>query len=308
MRPLTVALLLVTASLAAPAFLRADEPTAPPIAVERLDDGLWMITGPGGNVVLCAGADGALLVDAEVAAAAPRLLAVADSVSAQRVRFLVNTHYHYDHVGGDSAAAAAGAVVVAHRNVYLRMSTPQTLPDFGMTFPAAPVRALPAVTFSDSITLHVTGREVRVFHVPPAHTDGDAVVWFPAADVLQTGDVFFHGEYPFIDVHAGGSLDGTIRAVDRLLALAGPRTRIVPGHGPLGDRAALAGYHDMLVTVRDRMTRLVRAGKTLAQLQAAKPLADLDATWGKGFMSPDDFLKVLYGDLGRVQHPAGARR
>jgi glyoxylase-like metal-dependent hydrolase (beta-lactamase superfamily II) len=270
-------------------------------------DGLWMLTGAGGNIGVCAGGGEVLLIDTQYGPLVPRIRAVVDSLTGGLpVRFVLNTHYHGDHVSGDSAMAAAGAVIVAHENVRQRMSVAQHNSTFDVTMPAAPAEALPAVTFADSITFHLGAREVCVFHVPPAHTDGDALAWLPAADALHMGDLFFNGFYPVIDASAGGSIDGMIRALDRILPLAGPATKIIPGHGPLGDRAALLRYRGMLVTVRERVTKLVLEGKTLDQVVAAKPTADLDGTWGLGFMKPDRFLKMVYQGLAR--DPAGSKR
>jgi glyoxylase-like metal-dependent hydrolase (beta-lactamase superfamily II) len=268
------------------------------VGAQPVADGLWMLTGAGGNIGVCAGGGEVLMIDTQYGPLVPRIRAVADSLTgSQPVRLVLNTHYHGDHVSGDSAMAAAGAVIVAHENVRRRMSVAQHNSTFDVTMPAAPAEALPAVTFADSLTVHLGVREVRVFHVPPAHTDGDAVAWFPAVDALHLGDLFFNGSYPVIDASAGGSIDGMIRAVDLILPLVGPATKVIPGHGPLGDRAALLRYRDMLVTVRDRVTKLVRAGETLDQVVAAKPTADLDATWGQGFMKPDRFLRMVYQGL-----------
>jgi cyclase len=274
----------------------------------KLADGLWMLTGAGGNLLLCAGPDGALLVDAQYGPLARQIRAAVDSLSEGRsLRFVVNTHYHGDHVGGDSAMAAAGAAIVAHENVRRRMSVDQVNPMFGRNTPAAPAAALPILTFGDSLTFHLNGLEVRILHLPPGHTDGDAVVWIPAADVLHTGDLLFNGTYPVIDLSAGGSIGGMIRSLDLLLPLIGPTTKIVPGHGPLADRAALLRFRDMLVTVRGRVAKLVKEGKTLEQIKAAKPLADLDVVWGTGFMKPDTFLGVVCSDLVRERRGAPKR-
>jgi cyclase len=270
------------------------------IRPERLADGLWMLSGVGGNLLLCAGPDGALLVDAQYAPLAAKIRAAADSLGGRPLRFIVNTHYHDDHVSGDSALAAGGAVVIAHENVRRRVSVSRFNAIFAETIQAMPRQGWPAVTFADSVTLYLNGHELRVIHLPPGHTDGDAYVWVPDADVLHTGDLLFNGTYPVIDVSAGGSIGGMIRSADALLALVGPGTRIVPGHGPLADRAALLRFRDMLVTVRDRVTELVRAGRTLEEIRAAKPLADLDGVWGRGFMKPDSFLGVVYSDLVRA--------
>jgi cyclase len=272
------------------------------IRPERVADGVWMLRGAGGNLALIAGPDGCLLIDAQFGPLAGRIRAVTDSLAPGRpVRVVVNTHYHDDHVGGDSAWAAQGAIVVAHENVRARMCAEQRNTTFRDTTPPYPAVARPLLTFRDSIVLHAGAQECRVVHVPPAHTDGDAYVRILPADVLHTGDLLFNGTYPVIDVAAGGSLGGMIREVDHLLALAGPDTKIIPGHGPLADRVALVRFRDMLVTVRERVTRRVREKQTLEQIVAAKPLADLDGTWGTGFMKPESFLRVVYSDLVRGQ-------
>jgi cyclase len=295
-------LLLLLACLVPPGAARAQRDFSQVvIRPEKLADGLWMLTGVGGNLLVCAGPEGVLLVDAQYGPLAARIRAVADSLSGGgTLRFVVNTHYHGDHVSGDSAMAAAGATIVAHENVRRRMSAPRFNETSGTTTPASPARALPVVTFGDSLTFHLGGPDIRVFHLPPGHTDGDAVVWVPAADVIHTGDLLFNGTYPVIDVPAGGSIGGMIRSLDALLPLIGPGTRIVPGHGPLADRAALLRFRGMLETVRDRVAKLVGEGKTLEQVTAAKPLADLDAAWGAGFMKPEAFLRVVYADLSRA--------
>ena len=170
---------------------------------------------------------------------------------------------------------------------------------FGDTVPASPPGALPIGTFTDSLTFHLNGQEMRAFHVAPAHTDGDVIVHLPATNVVHMGDTFFNGTYPVIDVSAGGSIDGMIAADDRVLALCDAGTTIIPGHGPLGDRVALQAFRDMLATVRDRIRPLVEARKTLAQVVAARPTADLDESWGKGFMNAERFVGAVYADLSR---------
>ncbi len=274
------------------------------IEAEPVAEGFWMLTGAGGNIGVCAGPGGVLMIDTQYGPLVPRIRAAVDSlVGGAPVRYVLNTHYHDDHISGDSAMAAAGAVIVAHENVRARMSVTQHDTTFDETIPPAPPQALPSITFADSLRFHLGSREARVFHLPPAHTDGDAVVWLPAADALHLGDLFFNGFYPFIDASAGGSIDGMIRALDRILPLVGPGTRIVPGHGPVGDRAALLRFRGMLVTVRDRVAKLVRAGKSSAEVVAAKPTADLDATWGRGFLKPDVFVKMVVQGMARTGAP-----
>ena len=270
------------------------------IRAEAAGLGIAMLAGAGGNIGVCAGSDGVLIVDDQFAPLSQKIRATVDSVSGGKpIRFVVNTHWHGDHTGGNEKLAALGAVIVAHDNVRRRLGVPQVVAGVKDTIPAAPAAALPIVTFNDSISFHVNGEEVRVFHVAPAHTDGDAIVQFVHANVVHMGDCLFNGIYPRIDLSSGGSIDGMIAADERALRVIGPETKVIPGHGPIADRAALVAFRDMLVTVRDRVRALIRAHQTLEQAIAAKPTADLDPRWGSGFIKPDQMVETVYTDLSR---------
>lgn len=263
------------------------------IEAETLRGGVSMLTGRGGNLALSAGPDGVILVDDQFAPLTDKIRAAIAELSSEPLRFVVNTHWHGDHTGGNENLGKAGVLIVAHDNVYERMSVDQFQATFNRTVPASPKAALPVVTFSRDVTFHLNGQEVYVFHVDPAHTDGDSIVHFRGANALHMGDTFFNGIYPYIDLGSGGSVDGVIAAADRGLALADEKTHIIPGHGPLGDRAALQAYHDLLVSVRDRVKKAIADGQTVDQVIAAKPTAEFDATWAGGFMKPDDFVRIV---------------
>jgi cyclase len=260
---------------------------------------VWVLYGAGGNMGLCAGADGALLIDDEFAPLSAKIQAAVKQASDQPIRWVVNTHWHGDHMGGNENMATAGATILAHDRVRTRLMEGQDNKFFGRKIQPASGKTLPLITFNDSTTLHVNGEDVLVFHVAPAHTDGDAIVWFPKANVIHMGDTFFNGFYPIIDLESGGSIDGMISASARVLPRIGADTRVIPGHGPATDKATLQKYHDMLVGVRAAVAKLVTEKKTLEQTVAAKPTAPWDDAWGKGFVKPEVFTTVLYTELSK---------
>jgi glyoxylase-like metal-dependent hydrolase (beta-lactamase superfamily II) len=263
----------------------------------KLAEGVYMLTGSGGNIGVSVGEDAVFIVDDQYAPLTERIKAAIAAISDKPVRFVLNTHWHGDHTGGNENLGQAGALIVAHENVRKRMSTEQFMRELGNKVPPAPKAALPIVTFNDGVTLHINGDDIHAFHVPPAHTDGDALVHFRKANVIHMGDIFFNGFYPFIDLSSGGSVDGMIAAAEKGLSMADASTKIIPGHGPIGDRKALDAYIQVLRSARDRVKKLVDAGRTADEVVAAKPLAEYDATWGKGFMPPDRFLRILHSDL-----------
>ena len=267
------------------------------IKVVPVATGVYMLEGAGGNIGLSVGKDDAFIIDDQYAPLVPKIKAAIATVTPKPVRFVVNTHWHGDHTGGNESMAGSGAIIFAHENVRRRMSKEQFLKEFNWRTPPSPPAALPVITFSDTITFYMNDDTLHTFHVRNAHTDGDAIVVFRKANVVHMGDTYFNGFYPFIDVSTDGSLIGMIAAANQVLAMTNGSTRVIPGHGPLATRADLVRYRDMLATVRQRVGRLVAQRRTLQQVIAAKPLADLDEAWGKGFLKPEQFLTLVYSSL-----------
>jgi cyclase len=275
----------------------AQEPP-PELQITPVAPHIFMLSGPGGNICLVTGDNGALLIDAGYEQLAPKVMAAIREKTDKPLRFVINTHWHLDHVGGNQAFATTGTQIIAHDSVRKRMSAEQLLGGLDRRMPPAPAAALPTLTYASALTLHGAGQETRIVHFDPAHTDGDSVVFFDRPNVVATGDLYFNGLYPYIDVNAGGSIDGMIAAADRLLELVHPDTKIIPGHGPLSTPQELRAFRQMLVTVRERVQPLVQAGQTRDQVLAAKPTADLDEKWGRG-IPPDVFVGVVYDSLTR---------
>jgi glyoxylase-like metal-dependent hydrolase (beta-lactamase superfamily II) len=263
-----------------------------PIAVQRLRGNLSLITGAGGNVVLLDDAEGVLLVDSAIDGR--RVEATAGSLTTAPIRYVVNTHWHFDHTDGNEWLALRGATIIAQENTRRHLSRATRVDDYGETFPPRPAAALPRTVFADRHLLAIGGATVTLVHYDPGHTDSDISVRFPNEDVLQVGDTWWNGIYPFIDYSTGGSIDGLIAAARwNLMAVSGD-TLVVPGHGPAGDRAGLAVYYDMLVAVRETVAGLKGRGFTLDEVIAGRPTAAFDDTWGNGLVGPEFFTRLVY--------------
>ncbi len=254
---------------------------------------IYMLMGAGGNLGVSTGKNGVFLIDDQYAPLTEKIIGAISKISDQPLKFLINTHWHFDHTGGNENVGKGDTIIVAHDNVRKRMAAGQMMKAFNFEVPPASAHALPVVTFPTALTFHWNGETIEVIHFPGAHTDGDAVIFFKNANVIHTGDLFFNGIYPFIDGQSGGSLKGMILSVDKILARADDSTKIIPGHGPLGNKADLKAYRDMLQEVHKRIASLQKDGKTVEEIVAAKPTADFDAQWGSGFLNPDQWVTIV---------------
>jgi glyoxylase-like metal-dependent hydrolase (beta-lactamase superfamily II) len=263
----------------------------------KLSDTVTAIQAHGGNVAVSAGEDGVFIIDDQYKPSIEQLLAVVKGVSDQPVRFVINTHYHGDHVGGNETVGAGGGVIIAHDNIRKRMSTDQFNNFWNDTTPAWPDGALPVITFNDRVTLHLNGEPVTAYHVPRGHTDGDSIIHFPASNIVHMGDIFFYGLYPFIDLDGGGTLQGMIAGVELGLELSDGNTKIIPGHGELTDRAGLKAYHGMLVEMRDIVQGMIDKGMSLKQVVKANPTSKWDEELGNAFIKPDSLAVFIYNSL-----------
>ena len=276
---------------------------AAPIQTQKLADNVTMLSGPGGSVVVLNGPDGKFVVDNFVAPAWPRLKEALDGLGDAPVKCVIDTHWHFDHTDNNAPLHAAGATVLAHENTKKRMSEPHDLPVLyrapnralaGLHFDPSPVAALPQQAFRATYKLQANGESLALQHVAPAHADTDIYVHFEKANVIQMGDLFFNWMYPYIDPSTGGKITGMIAAADKILSLAGNDTKIVAGHGPLGNKADLTKFRDMLVTSRDRIEKSKSAGKSAQEAVSEKPFADLDPVWGNGIINSEQWVQIVY--------------
>jgi glyoxylase-like metal-dependent hydrolase (beta-lactamase superfamily II) len=265
------------------------------VTVQTLRRNISILSGAGGNIAVLTGPDGKLLVDAGIMTARPHLSEALASINGDPIQQLINTHWHFDHTGGNEWVHEAGASILAHENTRKHLSQPTRVEgNWQYTFPASPAGAIPSTVFKDEHTLDFNNTTLSLNYYSPAHTDSDISVYFPEADILHTGDTFWNRDYPFIDYATGGSIDGQIRAAEANIALATDKTIVIPGHGAVGAKADLILFRDVLVEIRDRVAALKKQGKSLPEVVAAKPGARYDKEWGNLFQSPSDFVALVY--------------
>ncbi len=264
------------------------------VTVQPLRSHISVLLGAGGNIAVLTGADGKLLVDAEIVTSRPNVSAALAGINADPIRQLINTHWHFDHTGGNAWLHQAGASILAHENTRKHLLKDTRVEGWHYTFPASPPAAIPSTVFQEDHTLHFNGATLVLKHYSPAHTDSDISVHFTEADIFHTGDTFWNRNYPFIDYSTGGSIDGQIRAAELNLAKVTDKMIVIPGHGAVGGKADLLLFRDVLVDIRDKVAALKKQGRSLPETVAAKPSARTDEEWGNGFINPARFLALVY--------------
>jgi len=305
----TIAVVATIMALSGPALAQQPPAAAPPppdfskveIKTTDLGSNCYMLEGQGGNITVAVADDGIIMVDSQYAPLHDKIKAAIEAISKQPVKYLIDTHYHGDHTGGNEAFARDGVTIVSQINVRNRLAAGTTNGLTGVKTPPAPLGALPSDTYTNFSKIRLKGRVADLKHIANAHTDGDTYVWFKTANVLSTGDTFTNGRYPNIDFANGGNVRGMIAAADAYLKLTNAKSRIVPGHGPVADKAALTEYRTMLVTARDRMAKLVKEGKSEDEVIAAKPFGDFDAKWAPTELASKNFVRVVYHSLADKQ-------
>ena len=285
---------IFTGSMLMTPVIQADEVD---ININQVSKQVFMITGKGGNIGLIIGKDGTFLIDDQYAPLTELIIKAIKSVGGSHPKFLINTHYHGDHTGGNEKLGQGGTLIFSHDNVRERLVTGSFIKAFNKKREGLSKVGLPVVTFSEDISFHLNGETIHAIHAPYAHSDSDSFIHFKTANVIHTGDLFFNGFYPFIDVNHGGTLKGMIKGVDRILMLADDKTKIIPGHGPIGNRKQLKSYRQMLRTAYERLRKLKAEGKTAKEAAAEKPLADLEAVWGDGLFKADRWIGLIYSGV-----------
>jgi len=268
----------------------------------QLSDTVYMIKGSGGNVGISTGEDGLFIIDDQVKPVTAQLLQAIRKVSNKPIRFVLNTHYHADHTGGNESIGSAGAVIIAHDNIRKRMTTEQVSSFMQSTTPPYAEDALPLVTFNDRMSLHLNGETATAYYVANGHTDGDSIIHFPVSNVIHMGDMYFNTLYPYVDLDAGGSIQGMVAAADLALSMANESTRIIPGHGPLAMTEDLKNYRDYLVKASANVQELIDQNMDLQQIIAAEPTKEWDEALGKTWITPAQFVTFIYNSLEGIHH------
>jgi len=291
MRKLFVFLILVVLAAGAqqPDFSKVE------IKVAKVAGTVYMLQGYGGNIGVSVGPDGVLIVDDQYAPLADKIKAALKGITDKPVKFVLNTHWHFDHTGGN-AYFGETAPIIAHENVRKRLESGGNIKAFNMTIAPAPKSALPVVTFDDKVVVHINGEDIRAIHFPKGHTDGDIVIFFPQSNVVHMGDDFFSGMFPFVDLDSGGSVQGLIADLAQIIPMLPPDVKVIPGHGPLSTLDDLKKFEDMLRGTTAAVAAAMKQGKTLDQMKQEKVLANY-ADWGKGILNADRFTEIIYNDL-----------
>ncbi len=294
MKPSNLCKVAVAGLLATQLTLSAQAQEYPEIKSTKVSDGIYMLSAKGGNIGVLIGSDGTFIVDDQFSDGSGAILKKIGELGGDTPKFLINTHFHGDHTGGNEILGRAGTLIYSHHNVRKRLTQENFIKAFNFKMPPLDKDGLPVVTFSDDISFHINGEEVNAFHVSDAHTDGDAIIHFKSANVIHAGDVMFNGFYPFIDPHHGGTLKGMIEAVDKMLAISNAQTKIIPGHGPLASKEDLQAYRDMLNTAYQRLVKLRNQGKSVQEAIDSKPLADLQERWGNAMFDSNKWISIIY--------------
>ncbi|HEY6842944.1 MAG TPA: MBL fold metallo-hydrolase [Thermoanaerobaculia bacterium] len=292
--------ILVAALAALPVFAQQQDFSKVEVKATRVAGTVYMLQGSGGNIGVSVGDDGIVIVDDEFAPLAPKIRAALATMTDKPIKFILNTHYHGDHTGGNTEFSKDGPIIT-HENVRKRLQSGTTV--MGHPTPPAPKSALPVITFNDRATVHVNGEDIRAIHMPHGHTDGDAVIFFTQSNVVHMGDDFFNGTFPFVDVENGGSVRGMAMNVEAIVGQINDSTKVIAGHGPLGDRASLRAFGEMLRNSLDAVDSAMKSGRTLEEIQSTKVLAPWEK-WGTGFIKTDQWAETLYRELGGNVPPA----
>ena len=264
----------------------------------KLSDNVYVITGKGGNIGLLIGKDGHILIDDQFAPLTNKILDMIHNLSNQPIKFLINTHWHPDHTGGNKNFGKSGSLIISHENVRERLSTEQFIEFMERKIKPLPVEALPIITFTDSISFHINNETVRIYHFPNAHTDGDSMIYFKENNILHTGDIFVTNRYPFIDISSNGTIDGIIEALEKIIPLLNKETVIIPGHGNISNLNDLLEYLSMLQDVRNNIFLQVNKGYSIKQILESNPTSPFDHKYGNDkFITPNDFVTSVFQSL-----------